>query len=115
MSIGPKGNNSVFQYKVNGDILKEVTHHSYLGVDVEFKLKWEHQITKIVNKAKEPKIFSLLNMKSWDVSTERKMCSILYSSSSTFRIFSVFIGIHILRARRKASTKYRKGFKICGK
>ena len=50
MSTGPKGNITVFQYKLNGEILKEVTHHAYLGIEVDCKLKWEQHVTKIVNK-----------------------------------------------------------------
>ena len=50
MSAGPRGNNPVFQYKLNGEILKDVTHHAYLGIEFDCKLKWEQHVTKIVNK-----------------------------------------------------------------
>ena len=50
MSIGPKENNPVFQYKLNGEVLKEVTHHAYLRVEIDCKIKWEQHVTNIFNK-----------------------------------------------------------------
>ena len=49
MSIGPKGRITGFQYTMNGAILKEVTHHVYLGIEVDCKLRWEQHFTRIVN------------------------------------------------------------------
>eukprot|EP00794_Sanderia_malayensis_P006479 gene6479-7218_t len=62
MSIGPKGNIPAFEYKLNGEILKEVTHHAYLGIEIDCKLKWEEHVTKIVSKGNRSLAFLRRNL-----------------------------------------------------
>ena len=45
MSTGPKGSILVFQCKLNGEILKDVTHHAYLGIS---KTKFIHESMFII-------------------------------------------------------------------
>ena len=62
MSIRPKGKITGFQYKMNGETLKEVTHHAYLGIEVDCKLRWEQHVTKIVNKGSRTLAFLRQNL-----------------------------------------------------
>ena len=52
-----------FQYTLNNETLREVTHSKYLGVNIDSKLLWSQHIREVTNKANKIKGFLQHNLR----------------------------------------------------
>ena len=51
-----------FQYTLNNETIREVTHSKYLGVNIDSKLLWSQHIREVTNKANKVKGFLQRNL-----------------------------------------------------
>ena len=51
LRIGGKKSSQTYVYWLNGEDLEYVSHHPYLGVEIDKNLKWENQVRSVTTKA----------------------------------------------------------------